>query len=144
MNALANEFPTVGEELNRKTFETMEWLFTGVEKGRLTEQEFSTGIDTLFMAVSGLVGNEFMDMFTAADHECKTVKRAQKRHFHAPDSDKIITLSWTPGEAKIVMTERITGMVIGGKVTEYDSAAYAAKLFRTVGENFARKGWIEL
>lgn len=140
----AHALPSLREELNRKTFETIEWLFSGVEKGRLTEQEFSVAIDALFMAVSGLVGQEFLEMFSAADAECKGIKRVQKRHFHAPADDKIVTLSWVPGEARITTTERVSGIAVGGKVTDYDSAQFAAQLFKTVETSFEKKGWIEL
>lgn len=53
-------------ELNRKTFETLDWLIRAVTRGDLTREQFSTGIDTLFMAVNGLVDKEFVHILTEA------------------------------------------------------------------------------
>lgn len=61
----------VSSELNRKTYDTISWLIRGLEGGRLTKAQFSTGIDTLFMAVSGLVDGEFIHIITEAQKMCE-------------------------------------------------------------------------
>jgi hypothetical protein len=53
--------PDLREELDRKSMETIEFLYTGLDNGKLTLPQFSTGLDTLFMAVAGLVDKEIVD-----------------------------------------------------------------------------------
>lgn len=54
--------PELKDELNRKVMDTMSWLITRVGNGYISEQQFSTAVDALFMAVSGLVDREFFDL----------------------------------------------------------------------------------
>lgn len=66
--------PTLQEELDRKVHETLTWLIHGLEIGRITKTEFSTSIDALFMAVSGLVENDFIQIITEAQKMCEENK----------------------------------------------------------------------
>lgn len=62
-----NPLPTLQEEVNRKAFEAMAWLVSAVTRKQITVDQFSTGVDTLFAAVSGLVTDpDFMQMITEA------------------------------------------------------------------------------
>jgi hypothetical protein len=45
----------VGEELRIKSFDALSYLIQSVHNCKITEEQFNTGVDTLFMAVSGLV-----------------------------------------------------------------------------------------
>lgn len=63
--------PVLQDEINRKAMETLEWLFLGLHKHRLTVEQFSTGIDTIFMAIAGLCNDDIMDLMTAADIETR-------------------------------------------------------------------------
>lgn len=47
--------PVLQDEVNRKAFDALSYLTTAVHHGKITPEQFSTGIDVLFMAVSGLV-----------------------------------------------------------------------------------------
>lgn len=144
MNAVAYELPTTREELNRKTFETIEWLFVGLDKGRLTEEQFSVAVDALFMAVSGLVDKEFIGLVTAAQEQCEGVKTVVKRHFHAPAGDELLSLTWKPGEDNVYMTKRVCGMAVSGVIKSFDDAKAAASYLKEVGVAMGKKGWIEL
>lgn len=53
--------PDLREELDRKSMETIEFLYTGLDNGKLSLPQFSTGLDTLFMATAGLVDKEIID-----------------------------------------------------------------------------------
>ena len=136
--------PELREELDRKVMATLEWLITGYAKGRLTEHQVSTGMDALFMAVSGLVDNDFIQIITEAQNECATASPVLKRHFHATSSDETLTFCWSPGADKVSRIQRICGQVASSKTTEYDSAEDAARVFRTVHTVMEKKGWIEL
>jgi len=48
----------LGQELRRKSFEALQYLISRQRDGQLTEEQFNTGVDVLFMAVSGLVPEE--------------------------------------------------------------------------------------
>ena len=88
MTAVAPVIPTLKEELDRKVFETIEYLVSAVRKGRMTQAQVSASLDTLFMAVSGLVGSDFIDIITEAQSYVGTDKSVVKRHFVLPDRDK--------------------------------------------------------
>lgn len=68
------DLPTLREELDRKVFATLEHLFHQVKTKRITVEQFSFGIDTLFMAVSGLVDDDFIQIITEASRLCEKHK----------------------------------------------------------------------
>ena len=120
--------PTVQEELDRKTFETLEWLFGAVRRGNLTQDQFSTGVDTLFMAVSGLLGKDFIDLITAAQAECSNEAPVLKRVF--VNGKKILVIKWTVGSTRVTVGKRVNGLATGGVATRF---GFDAVLFSTVG-----------
>ena len=70
MGAL-NEIPDVQDELNRKVYETLHWLTHSLTTAQITKDQFSTSLDTLFMAVSGLVDRDFIHIITEAKELCQ-------------------------------------------------------------------------
>jgi len=69
---MSDLIPTTKEELDRKTLDTLEYLIRKCEEGEITQTEMSLGLDVLFMNVSGLVSEDFIDLITEADSEyCK-------------------------------------------------------------------------
>lgn len=59
--------PVLQDEINRKAIETIAWLTLAVTHGKITPEQFSTGIDALFMATSGLVTDkDYIIMITEA------------------------------------------------------------------------------
>lgn len=131
-------------ELNRKTFETLEWLLSGVDRGRITEEQFSVAIDALFMTVSGLVEGSFIEIVTEAQEQCSKCNFQLKRMFHHPDEAEIIKLTWTPGDSHVSTLKLVLGQAASGKVTELEDSRAAMKVFRTTGKILEKKGWIEL
>lgn len=64
--------PDLQSEVNRKAFDTLSWLTLAVTDKRITPDQFSTGVDALFMAVSGLVSDrDFIYMITEAQRLCE-------------------------------------------------------------------------
>lgn len=61
--------PVLKEELDRKVLETLEYLVLRYKRGQITRQYFEGGIDALFMAVNGLVRNEFIEIVTEIQEE---------------------------------------------------------------------------
>lgn len=64
--------PDLQSEVNRKAFDTLSWLTLAVSAKRISPDQFSTGVDALFMAVSGLVSDrDFIYMITEAQKLCE-------------------------------------------------------------------------
>ena len=144
MTAAAFELPTLQEELDRKVFETIEYILAGSTKGRMTKAQASASLDALFMAVNGLVDQDFINIITEAQTVVGGDKSVVKKHFYNPADAEILTLSWIPGDSKITTCRRADGIAIGGAVKDYDSVADAADIFNGCSVNFEKKGWIEL
>lgn len=140
----APALPTLKDELDRKTFETIEHLVAAERKGRMTKAQVSASLDTLFMAVSGLVDNDFIHIITEAQTVVGGDKSVVKRHFVLPDRGIIQTVAWVPGTDKFTTCQRDDGHAVAGAVKEFDSVEKAARAFARLGEGFESKGWIEL
>ena len=68
------EIPSLQAEVNRKAVETLEWLTDSVMKKKISQEQFSTGVDALFMAASGLVSDrDFIVYITEAQSLCDPV-----------------------------------------------------------------------
>jgi hypothetical protein len=146
---VSHTLPTLREELDRKVYETLEWLIVGHEKGRLTKEQVSMSMDVLFMAVSGLVDGDFIHIITEAQNEFQTNKSVVKRHFHAPEANATITFSWVVGESNVVVTKREFGLETGvaikrSVVRDCDDAAKARAYLEERSNELLKRGWIEL
>lgn len=75
---MTESMPTIKEELDRKTLDTLEYLITKREAKEITREQISTGLDVLFMNVSGLVSEDFIELITAADEEYCKLKPAAR------------------------------------------------------------------
>lgn len=64
-----SEFPTVSDELHRKTLDALAWLADQREAGDVSEREFYTAIRTLFIAVSGMVPTDVIEMLSMEEPE---------------------------------------------------------------------------
>lgn len=144
MTSLATAYPSTAEELHRKSMDTLMWLVKSMNEGQLTDNEYSLGIDTLFMAVSGLVNEEFIDLITEAEKLCAKHKQIVKRLFTHPDKNEIFRVTWRVGSTEVITVRLMNGVAEQAKIKSFDSAEEAAKLFRRVNTLFDSKGWIEL
>jgi hypothetical protein len=133
------DIPTLQEELDRKAFETLEFLCYGVEQGRITPEQFSTGIDVLFMTVSGLLRNDFIGLVTEAQKLCPSEPLVLKRCFS--DGTALMKVEWTVGSDRVSM-----GRPFGGKsaVKEFDTAREAKNWFAAIGGSLEAKGYKEI
>jgi hypothetical protein len=72
--------PVLQDEVNRKAFDTIAWLTLAVTQGNITPDQFSTGIDALFMATSGLVTDpDYIIMIGEAQGLIEKVRRDRAR-----------------------------------------------------------------
>jgi hypothetical protein len=132
------EIPTLQEELDRKAFETLEWLTYSVDQGRITPEQFSVGVDVLFMTVSGLLKKDFINLITEAQRLCPSEPPVLKRSF--TDGTALMTARWVVG-AEAVSVGRF-----GGKsaVKEFDTAREAKDWFGAIAVSLAAKGYKEI
>jgi len=89
----------IREELHRKALETLAYYTDRCEKGLVSEAEFSAGVDATWSCASGLVGKEFLQLVTEANHVARGADRSQCRIFNRPGD--LVVLRWTPGCANI-------------------------------------------
>lgn len=144
MGQAALALPTLREELDRKVFETIEWLVVGLDKARFTPEQFSMGMNTLFMTVSGIADKDFIGIVTEAQKECEDVKPHIKRSFHAPDEAEIVSIHWNVNSDRIVITKRSFGLAHGGTIKDFDTAKEARAFVDKFAALMLTKGWVEL
>jgi len=64
--------PILQDEVNRKAYEALSYLTMAVTHKKITPEQFSTGVDVLFMAVSGLVTDpDFIHIIGEAQRLCE-------------------------------------------------------------------------
>lgn len=138
-----SEVPSLKEEIDRKSFETINWLIHSYEKGSITLPQFSTGVDALFMATSGLTDEGVLRMITEALSMATANKMAPlKRHF--VKENMIRSFTWEVGDEKVMNVKRINGMAEGGDVRTFSTPAGARTFFSRLGEVMEPAGWAEI
>lgn len=133
--------PTIPEELERKSFETIDWLFSAVENGKITKQQFKTGIDALFLATGGLVSNDIFALITQANDVIKSIENIQSRHFIV--GSEVLTLRWKVDTETVKVLFRKDGKLVRGSDRHFDSAKDAYFWFSMHGDSLSKKA-IEL
>ena len=68
--------PVLQDEVNRKALESLSYLITALHHKKITPEQFSTGVDVLFMAVSGLVTDkDFIHLIGETQHMIEKEQR---------------------------------------------------------------------
>lgn len=129
-------------ELERKAMETIEWLTLVVERGAITEAQFSTGVDALFMAVSGLVKSDINDLITAADKVAKQARHVVKRCF--VKDDIVVAIERELGEAKVTLKKYRAGVSFGNGQGLRATDASARDAMNSACDTLLAGGYVEL
>lgn len=135
-----SDFPTLREELDRKSFETIEWLSDSLRAGKISEAQYSTGIDALFMATSGLTDESIADLITAASSVAG--KQQIKRHF--AKGTRIATMVWEPGEAQMCFIKLEAGVIERDSLVKADTPAELLKKMNEIAAKLLQIGYYEL
>lgn len=133
--------PELKQELDRKVMDTIRWLFSKAHDGSITDEQFSTGIDTLFMSVSGLVSPDFMPLIDAASDECANIKPCMRAvMMNWPEG--IIALEWFAGscDVRVSRTNMDDGETVACART-METPAMARNLFQKTRDSLSAKGW---
>ncbi len=141
----AAALPTTREELNRKTFETVEWLTLRFEQAQITEDEFRVALNAVWMTAAGLVDREFLtlmgDVRALIDTEGKSVKT---RHFIKVGSSDTLRIRWQVGTSDVAVDRQSDGLSFGGSVISRATPKEALELMNKIAERFLREGYREL
>jgi hypothetical protein len=144
MTAIA-ELPTLREELDRKTLETIQWLVRSTESGAITGDQLSVAVDTLFMAVSGLVDADFINMFTELQAICPTEKQTLSVSFYR--ETKVLTFDWTIGALQVHVSRRdaLNDMKVDTqKTVDFDEACKARAYWDNLPALMSKSGFERL
>jgi hypothetical protein len=135
-----SQIPDLKEELNRKVMESVSWLMSSVQSGQITDFQFSTGIDALFMAVAGLVGKDFVEIVTEAQKLSPDGQNVQRRYFYDATTTDTVRVVWRPGSDHITRCAIAGGSVYEELVTEFanPTEAHSALL------NYKESGLVEM
>jgi hypothetical protein len=135
--------PDLRSELDRKTMETIEWLFNCFKCGRISPNQFSTGIDAIFMATSGLVDDDILKIVTAADEmiSINSSSNVIARHFIKGDS--VMTLSCKYG-SEAYSVRGIKGDKETNKTHECETTQEALAKMTAAAERILSYGYKEL
>lgn len=127
-------------ELNRKAFETMDWLVKGVHRGTITKDQFSIAIDTLFMTTSGLTDEKMVEIVTAAQEMCNKEPVVRKRYF-CNDQGEIITFSWTVGYSSFTVLKRVMGQLVSSAKREFETPEQAIEGMEKMAVEMLKRAW---
>jgi hypothetical protein len=128
------------EELDRKTFDTIEWLTDQVRAGNLTECQYSTGIDAVWSVANGLVGDSILEIVTAATELTKK-KGMEKRVFTRNGAVSVLT--WHVGD-EFFTTATVNALSNKARRIEGGTAAMALQTLNTLAEKLLAAGWEEI
>lgn len=89
--------PSIKEELDRKTGDTLDWLIQRHKTGQISNEAMSVASDALFMAVSGLTHDQLVEVITSIGSYLPTSKPAKQARIFTGAGGSM-TVTWTPGE----------------------------------------------
>ncbi|MFW6855293.1 hypothetical protein ACODYM_28800 [Burkholderia gladioli] len=142
----ANDLPTIQEELDRKSIETLEWLITSRDNGRISSQQLKTGLDALFMTVSGLTPEDFTTLVTEAsmmlDRPASVV--VQKAVFFDPDKLVHFRVLWSVDTSIVEVEKSSAGQPEVRKRTDCGTSRDAMGKFAATVSFFRSRSLVEL
>lgn len=134
--------PVLQDEVNRKAFTTMEWLFSALNSGNMTARQFSTGVNALFMATSGLVDDGMMALMgeasAVADDTPETFKVCLL------NGAVTVSLEWCAGVDGFKLVQRANGVVTASRQISAASPNESLQKMRTLAAKLTSSGFQEL
>jgi hypothetical protein len=61
------DYPTIAEELHRKSLDALIWLAEEHEKGKIDDVQMYIAVEAIFKAVSGLVPQDVFELMSMRD-----------------------------------------------------------------------------
>jgi hypothetical protein len=134
--------PTLQEEVDRKAADTMSWLALSLDRGQITEDQFSVAVDAVNRAVCGLVGKWFIELVTASQELCPTDKSSVTKVYHF--GARFASLRWVVGSDVVNVAIYDDGKLKSDTPKEFSSSKEACGFFTKAGETFVNGGWVAL
>jgi hypothetical protein len=84
--------PTLDEELNRKSFETIRKIHDDFALGKITKQQYKYGIDIAWSIVAGLVEADIVRMFELLDKDSSSISFSERIAFRSKDGKNAVII----------------------------------------------------
>lgn len=141
----APTLPTLKEELDRKSFETVEFLYNALDIGKLTIQQFSAGLDALFMATAGLTNASVIDLISAGSSyvDANKDKFVDKRALYGADGT-VVALTRKLGADTFLIDIYRGGKRIKQEIKDFTLAKQASDAMERTVERLLAGGYAEL
>lgn len=165
-----SEVPELADELRVKSFDALNHLIQSVHNAKITEEQFSTGVDALFMAVSGLVqepapgtpklnvdtgklvspppGPKFIDIVTECSNMIEHVYPIQKRVLFNGQTGSFKVFQWQAGDSFVscLTCVRSEKFEITRSRLDFPEPARAKKAFDnlTANDTLRKFGYVEV
>jgi hypothetical protein len=132
------QLPSVREELDRKTVETLDWLMAAVRNGLLTDSQFSTGIAATWKAVSGLVSEDVSELMCEAGRIAREKPPMERRFFWKKEP---MVVERQMQESSFYVSKPLRGFRSHGGCA---SPAHAKEMMDSFCTRLIENGWREL
>ena len=129
--------PTVAAELERKTVEQFERIVRAKEQGKITQAQFASSIETIFMVVSGLVPEPIILAL-----ECQDISKSDgtfdtKRVFWKRQSGESVSVHRHSQGERLTITKFKVGEIQKPTTFEYTDAVIPAQKAALAQERLA-------
>lgn len=135
--------PTLQEELDRKVFDTLEWIAHAQASGRISDAQASTAVDVVFRTTSGLVKDDgqFIAIIT---HMSDMYKGAPRLTRIFVNNDRVAKVEWEIGTSVIETTVYMHGVATSSKITECDTPAEAKQAGEAIIAKLQKLGFTKI
>lgn len=134
--------PTTREELDRKTYETLEWLIERREQGQISDDQFHTGVDATFNTVSGLVSEDIFRLVSEASTIVARRSTIHKKVFVMSGFTSVV--NWKANTTTILHVICKNGEQVREMPKTYASAMETKSAFENSSKDYLKNGWTEL
>lgn len=137
-----SDLPTTRDELDRKTFDTIEWLLASYDKNCISATQLRTGVDSVFSAISGMVSESIFELVSAASVDVAGAQDCVKRVILGKVETYI--LKWLVGESSFSISAFKDRVEIKKIEQCCETATEAKNLFNKLADNLINVGGIEI
>ena len=128
------------DELNRKTFEAIQWALKSYSQGEISHSECAVAIKAIWTTVAGLVPREVQETLDDCLNKVKTV--SSKHVVVLASGNKIVMVSMVFGGKTIKLS--VLAPTVSQKVTELIDSSEANKKFDAMVDQLVKQGWTKI
>lgn len=135
-------WPSMRDELNRKTVEAVERLLQRWSNAEITNGQFVTGMQAIFATVAGIVDEDVMAIITTASSYVRDVPERSVR-FYVKGAALILN-QHTAGSGDVLVRRYDVVKAHPLVTNENETALDAKNKLKAVGDTLVAMGFIEL